>query len=139
MPDNEVPEARSDEVEFVLSWRADSRGRLTGHLEARNVCRHRVRLSGKPGLEPLGINDKPLGAACLVTLEMRVPGFVELAPGERARAPVGWAGWDGPPAGGTVIINWSGGAAKVPSDGPRQPESRGPVTNLSTSWFERAE
>jgi Protein of unknown function (DUF4232) len=133
---DEVPEARPDDVELSLSWRSESGG-LAGHVEARNVCEHRVRLSSKPAVTPVGLDGEPLDAGTVVTAELRVPGYVELAPGERARAPVGWGGWDGPPASGTVIIALAGGKAEVVVDGPPQPESRGPATNLSTSWFER--
>jgi hypothetical protein len=136
MQDVEVPEARPGEVELTLWWRAKA-GRLVGHLEARNVCGHRVRLSSKPVVTPVGSDGKPLDAHTVVTAELRMPGYVELAPGERARAFVGWGGWDGPPASGTVIIALVGGKAKVLVDGPPQPEARGPSTNLTTSWFER--
>jgi hypothetical protein len=137
MQEVEVPEARPDELELELRWRVDS-GRLAGHLEARNVCGHRVRLSNKPAVTPIGADGEPLDAHTVVTLELRMPGHVELAPGERARAPVGWGAWDGPPASGTVIIALAGGEAKVLVDGPPQPESRdGLATNLWSSWFER--
>lgn len=136
MQDAEVPEARPDEVELTLWWRVES-GRLAGQLEARNVCGHRVRLSGKPGVTPVGIDGELLDAHTVVTAEMRLPGYVELAPGERARARVSWGGWDRPPASGTVMIALVGGEAKVHVDGPPQPQSRGPAHNLSTSWFDR--
>lgn len=136
MQDDQAPEAQPDDVELSLSWRAES-GRLTGYLEARNVSGHPVRLSHKPGLTPVGTDGKPLDAHTMVTAELRMPYYVELAPGARARAPVGWGGWDGPPASGAVIITLAGGTAEVHVDGPPQPESRGPATNLSSSWFER--
>jgi hypothetical protein len=60
-----------------------------------------------------------------------------LAPGERARAPVGWGGWDGPPASGKVLVTWAGGQTQVTADGPVQPEADGPATNLWSSWFEQ--
>ena len=104
------PEARPGEVVFALSWwHAD--GRLLGDLEARNVSSHPVRLSGKPGLTPLGEDGQPVGAETIVTLEFQSPGYVELAPGERARTSVGWAGWNGRPAGGRVAIRWKNGIA----------------------------
>lgn len=134
----DVPEAQSGDVAFRLSWRAES-GRLTGELVATNVCDHAVRLSGKPGLTPIGLDGEPLAAETIVTLELRQPGFAELAPGERARTPVGWAGWHGPPASGTVLIMWAGGKTEVTAHGPVQPEADGPATNLWTSWFDRIE
>src|SRR4051812_14636431 len=133
-----APEARPGEVAFALSWwHAD--GRLLGDLEAHNISSHPVRLSGKPGLTPLGEDGQPVGAETIVTLEFRAPGYVELAPDERARTSVGWAGWNGRPAGGRVAIRWKGGQEVVTAAGPRQPVSRGPSTHLSTSWFTRIE
>jgi Domain of unknown function (DUF4232) len=134
----DVPEAKPGDVAFRLSWRAES-GSLTGELEVSNVCDHAVRLSGKPGLTPIGIDGEPLAAETAVTLELRPPGYVVLAPGDRARAPVGWGGWDGPPAGGMVLVTWEGGQTEVTAHGPVQPEADGPATNLWSSWFERIE
>jgi hypothetical protein len=136
MPICESQEAQPGEVEFTLSWRAES-GYLTGHLEALNVSDHAVRLSNKPGLIPVGVDGQPLAADTIVTLEMRPPGYVELQPGERARTRVGWGGWDGPPASGRFVVAWGGDRVEVSADGPRQPESQGPGTNLWSSWFER--
>ena len=133
---SDAPEARPDEIAFTLAWwHAD--GPLLGDLEARNISDRTVRLSGKPGLTPLGEDGLPVGAETIVTLEFQEPGYVELAPGERARTSVGWAGWNGKPAGGRVAIRWKGGQAVVTATGPRQPVARGPATNLSTSWFAR--
>jgi hypothetical protein len=69
MADVEVQEARPGEVELALWWRAEAR-RLAGHLEVRNVCGHRVRLSGKPGVTPVGTDGELLDAPTMVTLEM---------------------------------------------------------------------
>lgn len=132
----DVPEARPSDVAFRLFWRAES-GHLRGELVATNVSDHAVRLSGKPGLTPIGLDGEPLAAKTVVTLEFVPPGFVQLAPGERARTRVGWSGWDGPPASSTVLVTWSGGQTEVTADGPAQPEGHGPATNLSSSWFER--
>lgn len=131
-----TPKARPGEVEFTLTWRAEA-GYLTGELEALNVTDHDFRLSHKPGLIPIGVDGQPLAAETIVTLEMRRPGYVELAPGERARARVGWGAWDGPPASGKVLVTWDGGRQEVTADGPRQPGSDGPAMNLWSSWFER--
>lgn len=132
----ETPEAGAGDVELSLSWHAES-GYLTGELEALNVSDHAFRLSNKPELIPIGVDGQPLDAENIVTLELRLPGYVELQPGERARTGVGWAGWDGPPASGRVLVTWGGGRVEVTADGPHQPESVGPATNLWTSWFER--
>jgi hypothetical protein len=131
----EIPNARPGEVEFTLTWRADL-GRLTGVLEALNVCDHPVRLAHKPRLSPTGVDGRPLDADHIVSAEMKIPGHVDLDPGKRARAHVSWAGWDGPPASGRVIVGWTVGSVEVEASGPQQPESLGPPTNLSSSWFE---
>ena len=138
MTEPSIPEAQPTEVEFRLSWWPES-GHLTGELEARNIGTRVVRLSGKPTLTPTGVDGRPLDAELVVSLELRLPGYVELAPGGRARASVGWAGWDGPPSSGKVIIGWQGGQEEVTAQGPRQPGSAGPPTNLWSSWFELAE
>lgn len=138
MAETEVPEARVGDVTFGLSW--DLRdGSLRGELEAVNVSDHPVRLSGKPGLTPVGTDGRPLEADTAVTLEMRHPGYVDLEPGQRAKSPVGWGGWDGAPASGRVIVRWEGGEVEVNATGPLQPESHGPATNLYSSWFSRVE
>lgn len=136
MTDIDTAEARPEDVTFALSWQAED-GALTGVLEARNISDHRVRLSGKPSLRPLDADGQPLDAMAIATLEMRMPGYAELAPGESAQSRVGWAGWDGPPAGGIVRVEWPGGQADVPVTGPRQPSATGPATNLWSSWFDR--
>jgi hypothetical protein len=131
----EIRDARSSELVFTLVWETDS-GSLKGELVAINVCEHVVRVSGKPRLIPIGIDGEPLDADTIVSLEMKVPGHVDLGPGERAAASVLWAGWDGPPASSRVVVGWRGGRQEVEASGPRQPESPGPPTNISTSWFE---
>jgi Protein of unknown function (DUF4232) len=133
--DIDAPEARPDDVAFSLSWQAED-GALKGVLEARNVSEHPVRLSGKPQLTPLDADGRPLETMSIMTLELRLPGYAELAPGETATSQVGWAGWDGPPAGRIVRVEWPGGHADVPVTGPRQPSARGLATNLWSSWFE---
>jgi hypothetical protein len=138
MTDIDAAEAGPEDVTFTLTWLAED-GPLTGVLEARNISEHRVRLSGKPGLTPLDADGQPLDAMTIVTLEMRMPGYVELDPGEAARSNIGWAGWDGPAAGGIVRVEWPGGQADVPVSGPRQPSGTGPATNLWSSWFDRVD
>jgi Protein of unknown function (DUF4232) len=136
--ENEVPEASPDDIVFSLTWLPDGDA-LKGELEARNVGNRRVRLTGKPHLAPLGVDGRPLDAAGIVTLELVLPGFVELAPGESATAAVGWAGWDGLAAGPQVRVEWPGGQVDVATLGPREPAGSGPATNLWSSWFVRAE
>ncbi|MEO6503888.1 MAG: DUF4232 domain-containing protein [Jatrophihabitantaceae bacterium] len=137
MTDTDAPEARPDDVELSLIWAAED-GALRGVLEARNIGEHRVRLSGKPQLTPLDADQNPLETVAIMTLELRLPGYVELDPGESATSSVGWAGWDGPAAGDIVRIEWPGGQADVPVSGPRQPTATGPTTNLWSSWFDRS-
>ncbi len=138
MQEQDVAEARPGDVAFELAWQ-DRDGHLEGTLEATNLTGRAIRLSGKPALVPLGEDGEPIGAETVVTLEFRSPGYVDLAPGERARTAVSWGGWDGPPAGGRVRIRWHGGEAEAAVTGPRQPTSRGPATNLTSSWFTRVE
>jgi hypothetical protein len=138
MTDIDAAEASPEDVTFALTWSAEE-GALKGTLEARNVSEHRVRLSGKPRLSPLDADGQPLEAMAIATLEMRMPDYVELDPGESARSNVGWAGWDGPAASGIVAVEWRGGQVQVPVSGPHQPSGTGPATNLWSSWFERAD
>jgi hypothetical protein len=138
MTEMEAPEAGPEDVALTLTWWSDGDG-LRGELRVRNVGRHPVRLSGKPRLIPLDTDGHPLETDTLVTLEYRMPGYVELAPGESALTGVGWAGWDGPAAGGTVRVEWPGGQADVQGVGPRQPAGSGPATNLWSSWFVRVD
>jgi hypothetical protein len=134
MADDDVPEAAPGELAFSLNWLAED-GSLNGVLVARNLSRHRVRLSGKPGLSPLDDQGRPLETSTIVSLELRLPGYVDLDPGESASSEVGWAGWDGRPAGAAVVVQWPGGQVEVLAAGPSQPSATGPATNLWSSWF----
>jgi hypothetical protein len=136
--ENEVPEAGPDDVALSLTWLPDGEA-LRGELEARNIGNRRVRLTGKPRLTPLDVAGQPLDTEAIVTLEMVIPGYVELDPGESATARVGWAGWDGLAAGPRVRVEWPGGRADVATLGPREPAGSGPATNLWSSWFVRSE
>lgn len=134
MVDVDDLEARPGDVTFSLSWLAED-GALKGVLQARNVSRRRVRLTGKPQLSVLDLQGHPLEATTVTTLEFRMPGYVELDPGEAAESRIGWAGWDGPAASGRVLLAWPGGQAEVLATGPAQPAATGPATNLWSSWF----
>lgn len=136
--EQEIPEAGPPDVAVSLDWHPDGEA-LRGEVVARNVGNRRVRLTGKPRLIPLDDAGQPLDADAIITLEMLMPGYVELDPGESAAAPVGWAGWDGPPAGPQVRVEWPGGSVDVTTEGPRQPAGRGPATNLISSWFSRTD
>ncbi|ONI68291.1 hypothetical protein BWI15_35335 [Kribbella sp. ALI-6-A] len=137
MTPDEIPEAAPDELAFSLSWEDDDGG-LRGELTAVNVGDRLVRLTGKPGVTPIGTDGVPLDTLTAVTLEMRSPGYVVLAPGARATATVWWGAWDGPPAGDSARITWEG-EAEAGVTGPLQPERREGATNLSSSWFARAD
>jgi hypothetical protein len=137
MSEIEVPEGKAGEVEFQLTWE-DSDDGLRGTLVAVNVSAHPIRLTGKPGLTPVGVDGTPLDTDTVVSLEARIPGYVVLQPREEATASVGWAGWDGPAASAAVIISWDAGRTEVQASGPHQPQSQGPATNLWSSWFTTA-
>ncbi len=123
-------------IEVRLTWSADEHGGLSGWVQVRNVGTSPVRLPNKPGLRPLGLDGTPLDTECIVTLEMRMPGYVDVPAGGIGRAPVGWAGWDGPAAGGQVEVTIADATYTVRVDGPAQPSARGPATNLWSSWFQ---
>lgn len=133
--DDDVPAATADDLELRLSWEADETGSLYGELHARNVSNHRVRVEGKPLLQPIGQDGSPLNVEHVVTTEFRVPPYVDLAPGQQAVAPVNWAGWKGPPASGRVRVEWAGGSAELTVDGPSQPSRTEEPMNSSSSWF----
>ena len=135
MDEQQEIEAASHEVQFSLTWALQQDGALMGDLRVRNISQRTVRVSGKPSLRPLGVDGQPLDATHMITLERRIPGYVQLAPDAEAVAPVGWGGWTGPPASGCVVVGWPGGEVQVPTSGPRQPTSPGPATNLWSSWF----
>jgi hypothetical protein len=138
MVDVESLEARPADVSFTLDWLAED-GALKGALQARNVSRRRVRLTGKPQLSVIGNDGNPLEALTVMTLELRMPGYVELDPGETAVSRIGWAGWDGPAASARVLVSWPGGQTEVLASGPFQPAGTGPATNLWSSWFSATE
>ena len=139
-----VPHARScgvssvpqESLEVRLSWSPNDAGGLTGWLEVRNTGDSVVRLENKPGLRPLGVDGAPLATECIVTLELRLPGYVDVPSGGVARAPVGWAGWNGPAASGQVEVTFADLTYVVEVDGPAQPAGHGPGTNLWSNWFE---
>ena len=130
-----VEEAGPDELSWELVWADTDDGALSGVLTARNISAQPVRVSGKPGLEPLDSSRAPVGAQTIVTAEFRMPGYAVVGPGEAASTQVGWAGWDGRDPSGDVRIRWSGGEAVVAASGPSRPRSTGPATNLWSSWL----
>lgn len=132
----ETHDAFPADLTISLAWRLDDWGMLIGVLRARNMAGDPVRLARKPDLQPLGGADgSPVGADCIVTAEMRRPGYVDLPPGCEAVNSVCWAGWDGPPANGEWVIVLPGGASRGWATGPLQPERLGPATNLTSTWW----
>lgn len=135
----QIVDARPVDLDLVLVWSSDEHGGLTGELRARNVSDGPVRLGGKPGLQVLGVDGKPLDVRCILTAEIRRPGYVDLYPGEEAVSPVLWAGWDGGSVSGEVVVRLPGGSSRVRCSGPRQPTAVGPAMNLSASWWKRTD
>jgi hypothetical protein len=135
--DIDVPEATAAQLSMILEWHAVADGSLQGQLVVNNRGDHLVRVSGKPRLVALGVDGRDLAAEMVVTGELRIPDFVVLAPGERARALVSWGGWKEPTCSGRFRIELPGGRTELGASGPHQPEPSGPANHLSSSWFER--
>jgi hypothetical protein len=133
----DVPAAIAAQLVLFLEWQAVADGSLEGELVVINDAEQSVRVSGRPMLVPIGVDGRDLGVDMIVTAELRIPDFVVLGPGERARALVSWGGWNGPPCSGRFRIELPGARTELSALGPRQPEAGGPATNLSSSWFER--
>jgi hypothetical protein len=110
---------------------------LAGQIIVENVSGRTCRLSYKPSVMPLGTNARELPVEAIITMELRIRPVI-LAPGERAAAPISWAGWCGDAASGVVRVDWVSGSAVVDVEGPHQPDCPdfGQPTNLSSSWFD---
>ena len=134
-----VPPCGSGDLAVSVRWSRATSGGLRGEVVAENVSGRVCRLGSKPGLQPLGSDGQPLGVDQWVTLEMRVPPFVILEPGQSASAPITWSGWSGRSASGRIVVSWQGGSATVDAAGPIEPgpPKRGVVGSLSSSWFTR--
>lgn len=131
-----IPECGSDDLAVLVRWERARVG-LAGQIIAENVSGRTCRLSHKPWVIPLGTDGRELPVEAIITAELRLrPVILDL--GERAAAPVGWAGWCGDAASGVVRVNWGSGSAVVDVEGPRQPDCPDPEqpTNLSSSWFD---
>ncbi|MCU1616079.1 MAG: hypothetical protein JWO98_3619 [Frankiales bacterium] len=124
------------DVDVAVTWH-DRGGSLTGSVTVRNISRHACRVTGKPGVIPLGDDGAPLDVQTVITLELRRPDHVVLEPGEDARAPINRGGWNGAPAGDQAIVVWGRDRhrTQVTVRGSRQPHSRAEPTNISSSWF----
>ena len=132
-------------VQVEGGWHDDG-GSLRGWVAVVNDDASVLRLHGKPSISPLAADGTSLDVRHVITLEMRCPGCVDLLPGQRARAPITWGGWDGPEAGHEVLVGWyqadgEGGSGsrvqtRVAVLGPHQPTGTVGGTNTSSSWFE---
>jgi hypothetical protein len=133
-----VPPCGSGDLAVSVRWFQAAGGGLRGEVVAENVSGRVCRLGRKPGLQPLGLDGQPLGVDQWVTLELRIPPFVILEPGQLASAPISWSGWSGRSASGRIVVSWEGGSATVDAAGPTEPGSpeRG-AGGLSSSWFFR--
>jgi uncharacterized protein DUF4232 len=131
-----IPECGSDDLAVSVRWERAGVG-LEGQIIVENVSGRTCRLSHKPWVIPLGTDGRELPVEAIITADARLRPVI-LAPGGRAAAPVGWAGWCGDAASGVVRVNWGSGSAVVEVEGPRQPDCPDPgqPTNLSSSWFD---
>ncbi|MGH3281588.1 MAG: DUF4232 domain-containing protein [Trebonia sp.] len=130
----QLPTCGPDDVSVTVHWERDG-GRLRGRVTVENTGGRTCRLPGKPGVRPLGLDGTPLPVETVITLEMRHPGYVDLEPGQRAAAEVGWGGWNGASASPRAQVSWQGCTAVAPVEGPAQPASAQPPCNIFSSWF----
>jgi hypothetical protein len=130
----ELPACGPGDLSVTVRWERDGDG-LRGQVITQNTGGRACRLPGKPGVRPLGLDGKPLPVETVVTLDWVSPGYLVLEPGQRAAAPVGWRGWDGPPASSMAQVTWAGGAATAVVEGPAQPSATDSPRNISSSWF----
>ncbi|WP_442875880.1 DUF4232 domain-containing protein [Amycolatopsis sp. NBC_01488] len=129
-----VPPCGSGDLAVSVRWFRAAGGGLCGEVVAENVSGRVCRLGRKPGLQPLGLDGQPLGVGQWVTLELRIPPFVILEPGQLASASISWSGWSGRSASGRIVVSWEGGSATVDAAGPIEP---GPPERGSPAVFRR--
>ena len=139
MPDSQdddaVPLCGPDDLAVVVNWEHDGPA-LHGQVIAENVGGRACRFADKPGVTPLQPNGAPLQVKTIISLEMKVPRYVILEPGQRAAARVYWASWCGQQASNRARVDWPGGSAVATVHGPTQPEcSIGGPDNMTSSWF----
>ena len=135
----EAPLCEAADLAVAVHWERDGTG-LRGRVVAENVGGRACRLAGKPAITPLAADGTPLPAQTVITLEWRSPGYVLLAPGQRAAARVGWPSWCGQQAASRAQVNWDSGETVAEVHGPAQPDcSPGQPDNLVSSWFQLIE
>lgn len=88
-----VPLCDPHDLTVSVHWGPDAEGGLRGQVVAENTGGQACRLPGKPTVRPVGVDGKPLPVQTLITLEMRLPGYVIVQPGQSAAAPVAWGSW----------------------------------------------
>jgi hypothetical protein len=132
--DDEVPLCGSDDLSVVVSWEHDGTG-LDGQVIAENVSGRACRLESKPGVTPLRPDGTPLPVETIVTLELKLPPYVILEPGQRAASPVHWGSWCGERASDRARVDWPGGSKVATVRGPTEPECSPAQDNLTSSWF----
>lgn len=137
MTDAELPECGADDVDVRVRWERDDDGGLVGEVVVANVGGRACRLGGKPALAPLKPDGERLEVANAVALDLRIPGYVVLRPGQRAAASAGWLSWCGEAPADRMMVSWAGGSVVAEVDGPVRPECRtDQPANLSSWWFE---
>lgn len=129
-----LPVCGPQDVSVTVRWESDGSG-LRGQVIAENTGGRTCRLPGKPVIRPLGLDGKPLPVETVITLELVVPGYVVLEPGQRAAAAAVWNEWNGARATPRAQVTWEGGSAEAVVHGPVQPASTHSPGNLSSSWF----
>jgi hypothetical protein len=136
----DAPVCRPGDLRVAVHWDRDDAGVLTGQVIAENISRRACLLAGKPAVSPIGVDGEPLPVGTVITLELREPGYVIIAPGGRAAAQVIWSSWCGADAAGRARVSWEGGSAEAQVHGPAQPAcDRGLSLDLATSWFDLIE
>lgn len=133
--DDAVPRCGSDDLAVVVNWEHDGAA-LHGQVIAENVSGRACRLADKPAVTPLQPDGAPLQVKTIISLELKIPRYVILEPGQRAASRVYWGSWCGQQASDRARVDWPGGSTVAKVHGPTQPEcSPGQSTNLTSSWF----
>jgi hypothetical protein len=129
-----LPLCEPEDLAVTVRWQQDGTG-LRGQVLARNVGSRACRLAGKPTVKPLGLDGAALPTETVITLELRIPGYVVLQPGKSAAAPVIWRNWSGQAASDRARVSWQSGTAIADVEGPAQPQDSQGQGNLSSGWF----